>query len=595
MSMLNALALLGTGAEGFVQGNRDAEAAQRARDAEAFAQTQRSFQANQMQRTLQQQAAVDAAGQPIEATPDPTDPNATPDPNAPTAQNAPSDPDANGSPTRPPVAAPQTSTVAGQSGLNPMQTQAALAAQNSPDAIVQRQIAALSRTDPVAAMKMQAESLQSKAAMIDIANKTWNNDLAKARAGGLDGLVKFMSNSAGDGQGGQFKAKAVVSDDGKTFQIMSLQPDGSVQPTNLPPLPNDSDGWDKLAYGLATVPIEQRVAHAFAEKSQSEKAAHDMAMENQAAERNRVMEEWYAPRGQAALQNADTAAAKLNGAGNSLARLTPDDKAEYDDLKKKSSELAAALTKGRLDAAAMGQEFDPKNPTIAPLFEQQAIYNRKMSQIVGKYRSAAPAPAGATAPGAQGPNVIPPAMQAQRDAAAGAQIIATEYQGDIGKAQADLAQADAAAAKETGDKKQIIQSWADRLRAGIAATKAKGSPAAAPIAPMQSATKPPPIVPATPAAPVAPIASAAPSFMQQAATGDKTLNQIEANNVASMKPLNDAVTAARMAMAQAARSGNSAAAIQAAQALGDATRARDQAAQAKFGNRAPQYLASLGA
>ncbi|HEY8709889.1 MAG TPA: SET domain-containing protein [Burkholderiaceae bacterium] len=159
-----------------------------------------------------------------------------------------------------------TQTVAGKSGLNPMQTQAALAAQNSPDAIVKRQVAALAQTDPAAAMKMQAENLQSKAATIDIANKTWNNDLAKARAGGLDGLVKFMSDSAADGQGGQFKAKAVVSDDGKTFQIMALQPDGTVQPTKLPPLPNDSDGWDKLAYGLANVPIERRVAHAFAEK-----------------------------------------------------------------------------------------------------------------------------------------------------------------------------------------------------------------------------------------------------------------------------------------------------------------------------------------
>lgn len=180
-----------------------------------------------------------------------------------------------------------TSTVAGKSGLNPMQTQAALATANSPDATVKRQVSALAQTDPVSAMKMQAENLQSQAATIDIATKTWNNDLSKARAGGLDGLVQFMSDSAGDGQGGQFKAKAVVSDDGKTFQIMSVQPDGSVQPTKLPPMPNDAEGWDKLAYGLANVPIERRVAHAFAKKGadiQKVGIAHEDTVEKIEAE-----------------------------------------------------------------------------------------------------------------------------------------------------------------------------------------------------------------------------------------------------------------------------------------------------------------------
>jgi hypothetical protein len=66
--------------------------------------------------------------------------------------------------------------------------------------------------------------------------------------------------------------------------------------------------------------------------------------------------------------------------------MSPDDKAEYADLKSKSGKLGEQLTKAQLDAATAGTPFDPKNPQLAPLFEQRAVYERRMQQLYNNYR-----------------------------------------------------------------------------------------------------------------------------------------------------------------------------------------------------------------
>ena len=80
MSMMRALALMGTGAEGFVKGQRDEEAAQRTRDQDAFQKTQQQFTLGEQQRVMQQRAEMAAAvndpaasdpAQPVPAAPQP--------------------------------------------------------------------------------------------------------------------------------------------------------------------------------------------------------------------------------------------------------------------------------------------------------------------------------------------------------------------------------------------------------------------------------------------------------------------------------------------------------------------------------------------
>lgn len=73
------------------------------------------------------------------------------------------------------------------------------------------------------------------------------------------------------------------------------------------------------------------------------------------------------------------------------------------------------------------------------------------------------------------------------------------------------------------------------------------------------------------------------------------MNRIDAENIASMKPLNDAVELAKSQLAATAKSGDPQALSRYAAALTAARAAREKAAQDKFGNRAAQYLASVGA
>ena len=83
MSMMRALALMGTGAEGFVKGQRDEEAAQRARDQDTFQKTQQQFTLGEQQRVMQQRAEMaTAANEPATAQSVQPTPVATPQPAA---------------------------------------------------------------------------------------------------------------------------------------------------------------------------------------------------------------------------------------------------------------------------------------------------------------------------------------------------------------------------------------------------------------------------------------------------------------------------------------------------------------------------------
>lgn len=375
MGLMQALSLLGTGAEGYVQGGYDAATQKRLADAAAFEQTQR-------QRILAQQSAVDAAGNPITATPDTaTSSDGTVGP--------PMQPDASGDNidagqpgTAPPVAAPPTSSVQGfGGGLNPMQTQAALAAANTPQAQAARQAAALSRTDPVAAAKLTEATTTAQAQQLDFANKKWNNDVEAARSDGWAGLEKFTKDSAATP--GSQGAKFVPSADGKTMVLNISGPDGTLHPQTNPDgtpktYPNNSDGMDQAAFDLERVPPEAKLAHAQAVAT----AASEAEERTQRAAYWKSMAEAANKKGDAALENADN-----KGAKTTVEKMNPDDAAEYKDLAGKSEKLDAALTKGRLDAAGLGQTFDVADPTLKPLFVQKAAYDARMQALLAKYRA----------------------------------------------------------------------------------------------------------------------------------------------------------------------------------------------------------------
>jgi hypothetical protein len=205
------------------------------------------------------QQSIRSAAAPVVATPDmlPVPAGA-----APQARMLPDPSSDNIDAGQPGTAAPVPSmSVAGRSGLTPGQATSAATAANTPQATNQRVVAAMQAINPKAAAQMQDAALGIEQKQLDLANHRWNDDVATARTKGLPGLLAFADETHADGQGGAVKSKAVVSPDGKTFQVVQVMPDGTTQPTKMPPLPNTEEGYDILANSMQKVPIDRRLAH----------------------------------------------------------------------------------------------------------------------------------------------------------------------------------------------------------------------------------------------------------------------------------------------------------------------------------------------
>jgi hypothetical protein len=157
--------------------------------------------------------------------------------------------------------------VGGKRFTDRTQATAAATEQNTPQAVTARMADVQMRNgEPLKAQQLRTGAMTEQATKyqlndaerLDITAK-FNTDL-QASVKDWDSLDKFVSDSAGDGQGGKIKIKSVVSADGKTRVVNVIAPDGTLTPTGKV-IPNTPDGLALAKAELARMPVQQQLAH----------------------------------------------------------------------------------------------------------------------------------------------------------------------------------------------------------------------------------------------------------------------------------------------------------------------------------------------
>jgi hypothetical protein len=411
---------------------------------------------------------------------------------------------------------------------DPAAAQAAATAANAPQARQQRMQTAMEQTgDFAGAASLRSSNLQAQAAQQTLSDSIWKHDLGAAMQMGHDGLADLVSKSEAGPMSGH-SIKAVPSPDGKTVTYNKVGADGSMTPTNLT-FSNDQAGIAQAAYMLdKTVTPEHRVEYAI-KSAKTDAEVKELNAKAGYWEANGQKQSALAANGGTA-KKADhfdekewNNAAKIDKGVVSLPNAFGDKDVESGDLRsaylqvfnaaKSSGDFApneavehATTTVVRLKNAAQARVDAAKaaDPKSALTIDQAVRSIMKEAQAAKPAASAtpgtAPAPTGAASgvPGKPGPNgtvygpnghaTVPTGTQTSMDAAAGQMIIRSEYGGDVDKAKADIAQADAAIARAKGDQKAILQGWRNRVQAGVDAMQkappAAAAPAAAPAAPI---------------------------------------------------------------------------------------------------------------
>lgn len=148
-------------------------------------------------------------------------------------------------------------TVLGRGGQTPDQARRTAWMASAPEAVMQRQIAVLQRTDPAKAAAMAASVTRQKAATVDLANKEFDDGLNAAAGQGWGALIDFTNTSGAS----PAQHRWVPSADGKTGQVSTVLPDGSIKPTGMV-FSNDAKGAMEAATMLSrTTPVTAKLAH----------------------------------------------------------------------------------------------------------------------------------------------------------------------------------------------------------------------------------------------------------------------------------------------------------------------------------------------
>jgi len=426
-----------------------------------------------------------------------------------------------------------------QGMLSPDQANAESAKQNSPDGTLARQQAALQRQNPRAGMQMQAEHRAAKLSeqqLREAVTKLQDNGTARALSLALAGAAPDQVKAAFNAQGDMKIADLQIQPFETNHPVLGKTMSARITGTMADGAPVDIPDATAMQFGLFSA--EKQLA----EKDRREQAA--AAQKNQ----TRMLDIQQ--------QNADTNSAYKDQAG---------------------AAMTMRAAGGGSGAGTKAAQFDEKQwdaaykiePSFVSFGDDMGGKPVESPELRLTYRSELNA---ARAAGSSSPS----------DAAESARTTTLMLKNKA----SDMV----AAARAAGDSKlteaqavrNILKAYqqSQKQPAGVAPPRP-----APPVTTMQSAA-------AAQAAP--PIAPVAPAGFKPQTTGDATLNTIEAQNLASMKPLNDAVVTAQAQLAATAKSGDPAALQKYATALTQARAARDAAARQKFGNRAGQYLASVG-
>lgn len=291
-----------------------------------------------------------------------------------------------------------------------------LAAENSPDAKLKRQIEVIQTTDPAKAITLANAALDQKQKIQAEADKSMYRRINGFQT--PQEMADFMTEYPHDGMGGKFKSKAVPSADGKTWSFIGIDKDGNE--VKIPgEYTNDDDGMVRAREALASRFGDPNRRLEFYKWDQEMGRKKGAAAET--ARHNSVMESAATKRADAAMK-----AAGASGGGN----LNREERIRYTTLfndagrrlgesKKTLATLqksALFMTQARTEGSPQAQQMQELQDSIKGYEEERALYQGLLagSQAPqGKGGGGAPA---APKPAADGGQPAQPTTQADYDA-----------------------------------------------------------------------------------------------------------------------------------------------------------------------------------
>lgn len=438
-------------------------------------------------------------------------------------------------------------------------TDAAVAAANTPEATRGRVTAALMAQGKVAeADQLTTSGLQAKAAQITIgkaereeANSVFDDGVKKAlQTGGPQGLAQFMSESHADGKAGALKFQAVVSPDGKSWQMHRVGEDGATQPFGQT-FSNDEAGMATAGLLLSrSVPEKDKVAHMLAVKEADRRTKHDEGTLKIAQQNADTNEQWRKDQAANAKEQLRITAAHHKAIEAGKAKAGDPIQVSLKDMR----EFEGDLDKYIKDQYPVKEGADAK---------ERGLMNAQATAIKANGSSIFQTNAAMGIPLTAG--TVLQALELTKDpkniivaaGSDGTRFNAVRVNGQLVAVSGSLEKRPAGAAPAAGPAATpAAPSAAAAARSGVAAPAAAPTPAA-----------PQPSVQPTPFSP---------------------------QHHAAMAPLNEAVAQASRAMAAVANSGDQKAIAAYAAQLERARKQREEAAVQKFGiNGARDYIATL--
>ena len=375
-------------------------------------------------------------------------------------------------------------------------------------------------------MQREASQMTINKGHREEANQVFDQGIKTAlQTGGPQALADFMSNSPADGQGGAIKFKAVISPDGKSWQMNRVGDDGSITPFSQS-FASDEGGMAIAGMMLSrAVPDSEKVKHLMAEKEiglKDKKEVSEAALRAATANKDNA---WAA-----ALQPGGT----KDKSGSAVDRMTEIDKTTIVNINKQRDTIHSAIVKAQAE-----ENYDPTKPGAKELTEQLAALGIKEAQIQSKYgdAQATPDPQGLRKPA---PAASESKLRAQAAGNMGADPKA--IQREIDAATADLKKVTDPGSKEQLQthindlKRQAGNLPADTQAAAIATRPAPTPREIAATRGSSPVTGAPTLAPSAPAMASRGVQAPAPSYDQWMAA--KNVKDQLINNANQMSPEN---------------------------------------------------------
>lgn len=228
-------------------------------------------------------------------------------------------------------------------------------------------------------MQREASQMTINKGHREEANQVFDQGIKTAlQTGGPQAMADFMSNSPADGQGGAIKFKAVISPDGKSWQMNRVGDDGSITPFSQS-FSNDEGGMAIAGMMLSrAVPDSEKVKHLMAEKE----AELKVKKEGSEAGERVAKTNYY----NAAADSVRPGGTK-DKSGSAVDRMSEIDKTTIVNINKQRDTIHSAIVKAQAE-----ENYDPTKPGAKELTEQLAALGIKEAQIQSKYGDAQATP-----------------------------------------------------------------------------------------------------------------------------------------------------------------------------------------------------------